>query len=204
METKTRILEKSTEQFMRYGIRSVSMDDIASLLGISKKTIYQYFADKEELVDAVMQEEEKRTHKDCSHCRVHAVDAVEEMFLAMRQITEQFSQMNPVVLYDLEKFHPQVFHRFLRLKNNYLCGVIRDNINRGIEEGYYRPEINVDMISLFRIESIMMGFNLSVFPPTKYNLAEVTREIMIHFLFGLSTPKGYKLIQQYMQQKSKN
>lgn len=204
METKKRILEKATEQFMRYGIRSVSMDDIASLLGVSKKTIYQYFADKEELVDAVMQDEEKRTHADCSHCREHAVDAVQEMFLAMHQITDQFSQMNPVVLYDLEKFHPEVFQRFLRLKNNFLCGVIKENINRGIEEGYYRSEINVETLSLFRIESIMMGFNLSVFPPSKYNLAEVTREIMIHFLFGLATPKGYKLIQQYMQQKLKN
>jgi AcrR family transcriptional regulator len=204
MEVKKRILDKATEQFMRYGIRSVSMDDIASLLGISKKTIYQYFSDKEQLVDAVMQEEEKRTHNDCSHCRQHSVDAVQEMFLAMQQITEQFSHMNPVILYDLEKFHPSVFQRFLRLKNSYIYGVIKENINRGIEEGYYRSEINVDTISLFRIESIMMGFNLSVFPPSKYNLAEVTREIMIHFLFGLATQQGYKRIQQYMQQKSKN
>lgn len=204
MEVKKRILDKATEQFMRYGIRSVSMDDIASLLGISKKTIYQYFADKEQLVDAVMLEEEERTHKDCSHCKIHSVDAVQEMFLAMEQITTQFSQMNPVILYDLEKFHPSVFQRFLRLKNNYIFGVIKENINRGIDEGYYRPEINIDTISLFRIESIMMGFNLAVFPPSKYNLADVTREIMIHFLFGLATPQGYKRIQQYKQQKSKN
>jgi AcrR family transcriptional regulator len=200
METKKRILDKSTEQFMRYGIRSVSMDDIAAQLGISKKTIYQYFADKEELVDAVMQEEEERTHSDCSYCREKAADAVQEMILAMHQITEQFSQMNPVILYDLEKFHPKVFLRFLRLKNEYLYGIIKENLIRGIEEGYYRPELNVDMISIFRIESIMIPFNLTVFPPGKYNLAGVTREIMIHFLFGISTPKGYKLIQQYLKQ----
>jgi AcrR family transcriptional regulator len=201
METKKRILEKSTEQFMRYGIRSVSMDDIATLLGMSKKTIYQYFADKEELVDAVMQEEERRTHTDCSYCREQAVDAVQEMFLAMHQITEQFAQMNPVILYDLEKFHPKVFLRFLRLKNEYLYGVIKENLVRGIEEGYYRAELNVDTMSLFRLESIMMPFNLTVFPPAKYDLAGVTREIMIHFLFGISTLKGYKLIQQYLKQK---
>lgn len=200
METKKRILDKANEQFMRYGIRSVSMDDIAALLGISKKTIYQYFADKEDLVDAVMYEEEERTHSDCSYCREKATDAVQEMILAMHQITEQFSQMNPVILYDLEKFHPKVFQRFLRLKNEYLYGIIKENLIRGIEEGYYRPELNVDTISIFRLESIMIPFNLSVFPPAKYNLAGVTREIMIHFLFGISTQKGYKLIQQYLKQ----
>jgi len=200
METKKRILEKANEQFMRYGIRSVSMDDIAAQLGVSKKTIYQYFADKEELVDAVMQEEEKRTHADCSNCREHSADAIQEMILAMHQITQQFAQMNPVILYDLEKFHPSVFLRFLRLKNEYLYGIIKDNLIRGIEEGFYRPELNVETISLFRLESIMMPFNLSVFPPVKYNLADVTREIMMHYLFGISTQKGYKLIQQYLKQ----
>jgi AcrR family transcriptional regulator len=201
METQKRILEKATEQFMRYGIRSVSMDEIATQLGISKKTIYQYFSDKEQLVDAVMQEEEKSMHTDCTQCRQHSKDAVEEMFMAMDQITVQFSQMNPVILNDLEKFHPVVYQRFLRMKNNFLLGVIRDNLSRGIEEGYYREELNVDTISRFRIESMMLPFNLSVYPPGKYNLVGVTREIMEHFLFGLATIKGYKLIQQYKQQK---
>lgn len=200
MDTKERIQLKATEQFMRLGIRSVSMDDIAGLLGVSKKTIYQYFADKEELVDAVMQLEEERMHHDCHHCAHVAQDAIEEIFLTMEQINEQFSQMNPVILFDLEKFHPRVFQRFLNMKNNFLLSVIRNNIQRGIAEGLYRPEINVDMISKYRLESTMMPFNLTLFPPAKYNLVEVTRELMEHFLYGLATLKGHKLILKYKEQ----
>jgi len=203
METKLRILEKATIHFMRYGIRSVSMDDIANQLGMSKKTIYQYFSDKEQLVDAVMQEEEKRMHNDCTRCRDASADAVEEMFLAMDQITHQFSQMNPVILYDMEKFHPVVYQRFMRMKNNFLYGVICDNIRRGIQEGFYRSELDVETIGRYRLESMMLPFNMTVYPPGKYNLAQVAREIMEHFLFGLATSQGYKLIQKYKKIKSK-
>jgi AcrR family transcriptional regulator len=203
METQRRILEKANEQFKRFGIRSVSMDDIAAQLGISKKTIYQYFEDKDTLVDAVMQEEEVRMHTDCSRCREASSDAVDEMFLAMDRILEQFSQMNPVVIYDLEKFYPVAYQRFQRMKNNYLYGVIRNNLLRGIEEGYYRPELDVDIVTRYRLESMMLPFNLSVYPQGKFHLTEVAREIMSLFLFGLATSKGYQLIQKYKKQKNK-
>jgi AcrR family transcriptional regulator len=204
MDTKERILQKAAEQFLRLGIRSVSMDDIAGVLGVSKKTIYQYFSDKEMLVDAVMQLEEERMHHDCSRCAAVAKDAIEEIFLTMRQINDQFSQMNPVILFDLEKFHPRVFQRFLNMKNNFLLNVIRANIQRGMAEGLYRPEINVDVISKYRLESTMLPFNLTLFPPGKYNLADVTRELTEHFLFGLATLKGHKLILKYKEQLNKN
>lgn len=204
METKDRILQKATEQFMRLGIRSVSMDDIAAQLGVSKKTIYQYFSDKEELVDAVMQEEEKRMNADCLRCRTTSRDAIEEIFFTMETVNEQFSQMNPVILFDLEKFHPKVFARFLRMKNTFLLNVIRENILKGIEEGLYRPEIDVDIISKYRLESMMLPFNFNVFPQGKYSLAQVTNELMELFLFGLVTLKGHKLILKYKEQKLKN
>lgn len=200
MDTKDRIQQKATEQFMRLGIRSVSMDDIAGLLGVSKKTIYQYFADKEELVDAVMQLEEERMHLDCTQCANQSNDAIHEIFLMMEQINDQFSQMNPVILFDLEKFHPRVFQRFLNMKNNFLLNIIRNNIQKGIAEGLYRPEINIDVISKYRLESTMLPFNLMLFPPGKYNLAEVTNELMEHFLYGLATLKGHKLILKYKEQ----
>jgi AcrR family transcriptional regulator len=201
METKDRILQKATEQFMRLGIRSVSMDDIATQLGVSKKTIYQYFSDKEELVDAVMQEEEKRMNADCLRCRNTSRDAIEEIFFTMETVNEQFSQMNPVILFDLEKFHPNVFGRFLRMKNTFLLNVIRENIHKGIEEGLYRPEIDIDIIGKFRLESMMLPFNFNVFPPGKYGLTQVTNELMELFLYGLVTLKGHKLILKYKEQQ---
>lgn len=201
MEPKERIQAKADELFMRYGIRSVSMDDIAAQLAISKKTVYQFYADKDELVDAVVDNELKKGQKDCTQCRSISKDAVEEIFITMEQIAEQFRNMNPMVLFDLEKFHPAAFQKFLKHKNEFLLEVIRKNMERGIREELFRPEINVDVLSKFRLESMMIAFNMMVFPPRKYNLIEVTQEIIEHYLYGLATLKGHKLILKYKQEK---
>lgn len=188
---------------MRYGIRSVSMDDIALQLGMSKKTLYQYVADKDELVDAVLDLEVSQGQNQCVNCSVKAKDAIDEIFLTMEQIMEQFRNMNPMVLYDLQKFHFRSFQKFLKYKNEFLYEVIRKNLERGIKEDLYRPEISVDIMSRFRLETMMMAFNMDIFPPRKYNLVDVTREIIEHYLYGLSTLKGYKLILKYKEQRIK-
>lgn len=203
MEIKERIQEKSHELFMRYGIRSVSMDDIAMQLGVSKKTIYQYFVDKDELVDAVLGDEVGQGQEDCMKCFSDSKDAVEEIFLTMEHIVEQFRNMNPMVLYDLQKFHYVSFQKFLKYKNEFLFDMIRKNLERGVKEELFRPEINVDILSKFRLETMMLAFNMDVFPPRKYSLADVTREIIEHYLYGVSTLKGYKLILKYNEQRIK-
>ena len=80
--------------FMRYGIRSVSMDDIAGQLGMSKKTLYQYFSDKDELVDAVMQAELQGGQRDCEQCFDQSENAIQEIFFTMQCILEQFRHIN--------------------------------------------------------------------------------------------------------------
>ena len=202
-DIRQRILEKSHELFMRYGIRSVSMDDIALQLGMSKKTLYLHVSDKDELVEGVLDMEVNQGQNKCINCSVNARDAVDEIFLTMEQILDQFRNMNPMVLYDLQKFHFRSFQKFLKYKNEFLYDVIRKNLERGIKEALYRPELNVDIISKFRLETMMMAFNMDMFPPRKYNLAEVTREIIEHYLYGLSTLKGYKLILKYNEQRIK-
>lgn len=201
MEIKDRIQSKAHELFLQYGIRSVSMDDIAAQLGVSKKTLYQSFTDKEEMVDAVLQYEIEHGQQDCRQCFQQSKDAVDEIFLLMERIVEQFRNMNPMVLYELQKFHFNAFQKFLKYKNGFLLDMIRKNIDRGIREELYRPEINADVLSKFRLESMMIAFNMNVFPPRKYNLAEVTLEIIEHQLYGLATLKGHKLILKYKQER---
>src|SRR5205085_7686535 len=141
---------------------------------------------------------------DCIDCREHSKDAVDEIFITMEQIAEQFRNMNPMVIYDLEKFHANSFQKFLKHKNEFLLEVIRKNMERGIKEELFRPEIDIDILSKFRLESMMIAFNMSLFPPRKYNLAAVTQEIIEHYLYGLATLKGHKLILKYKEQRKKN
>lgn len=204
MEQKERIQQKAHDLFMQYGLRSVSMDDIAGALGMSKKTIYQFFSDKDDLVDDVVNDELNQTQQDCMYCKSKAGNAVEEMFLLMEQIHDQFQNMNPMVLYDMQKFHPSAYEKFKKHKNEFVFKMIRQNMERGVKEELYRQEINIDVICKYRLEAMMIPFNISVFPPGKYNLADVTQETMEHFLYGLATLKGYKLILKYKQQRLKH
>jgi AcrR family transcriptional regulator len=203
MDAKQRILVKAEELFMQYGIRSVSMDDIANSLGMSKKTLYQYYADKDELVDAVVEGHISMIQNDCMGCRRDAKDAIHEIFITMERIMGEFNNMNPMLLYDLEKFHFRAYQRFREHKNKFLAQVIRQNLEWGVKEELYRPEIDIDMLCKFRLESMMIPFNVSVFPPGKYNLASLSEKIIEHFAYGLASIKGHKLIQKYNEQRQK-
>jgi AcrR family transcriptional regulator len=125
VNVKVRIRDKAKELFFRYGIRSVSMDDIATQLAMSKKTIYQYFADKNELVDAVVDDEVATMQSECVEDSRRAVDAVDEIFIMVDRIVGQFRNLNPVIIYDLEKFHVRSYQRFMEHKNKFLLQIIR-------------------------------------------------------------------------------
>lgn len=204
METKDRILIRAEELFMQFGIRSVSMDDIANHLGMSKKTLYQYFADKDELVHGVVGGHINKIQEDCIGCKKEASNAIHEIFITMERIIEEFSNMNPMLLYDLEKFHHKAFQLFRNHKDKFLLEVINANIEWGIKDELYRSDVNIDVMAKFRIESMMIPFNVAVFSPGKYNLAETSGLIMENFIYGLATIKGHKLIQKYNEQRQKN
>jgi AcrR family transcriptional regulator len=203
MDPKERILIKSKELFMQFGIRSVSMDDIANNLGMSKKTLYQYYADKDELVDAVVEQHVSSIQGDCMNCRELSKDAVHEIFLTRERILVEFNNMNPMLLYDMEKFHPRAYKRFKDHKDKFLAQILKANIEWGIREELYRPDINIDIMTKFRLESMMIPFNVAVFPPGKYNVGSTSEVIIEHFVYGLATIKGHKLVQKYNEQRLK-
>ena len=201
MEIQERIRLKADELFRRYGIRSVTMDEIAAQLGMSKKTIYQYYADKDQLVDAVAVDEINYSQECCTKDAAAAANAVEEIFRVMEFVEVMFRNMNPSMLHDLEKYHPMGYRKFLEHKNKFLYDMIKKNIERGIKEELYRPEIDIEIMVRYRLETMMLGFNTSLFPTVKFNLVKVHQEVLEHFLYGLATLKGYKLILKYKQQR---
>lgn len=204
MDVKERIQQKAEELFNRFGIRSVTMDEIASQLGVSKKTIYQCFSDKDELVAAVFDTYMKHSKSLCISGKKKAENAVQEIFFALDMLEDILATMNPYILYDLEKYHPEVFKKFYAYKNEFLYTVIKDNLQWGISEELYRSDIDIEIMSRFRVGTIMIAFNADVFPKTKFNILETEYHILMHFLYGLATPKGVKLIQRYNQQRQKN
>jgi AcrR family transcriptional regulator len=204
MEMKERIQQKANDLFRRYGVKSITMDEIAAQLGASKKTIYQYFSDKDELVEAVVSHTIDFAQQTCDDNRNSSKDAIHELFQAMDFMQQIFSGMNPAMMYDLERFHPKAYRIFLDHKNKYLFEIIKANLKRGIAEDLYRPEINIDIIAKYRLEAMMIAFNQDVYPASKFNLGDLHTAIIEHFLFGVASLKGYKLILKYQQESLKS
>jgi len=204
MDMKERIQQKADDLFRRYGVKSVTMDEIATQLGVSKKTIYQYFSDKDELVEAIVRKTIHFSQLTCEENKNTSRDAIHELFHAMDFVQQIFSDMNPAMMYDLEKFHPESYKIFLDHKNKYLFDMIKTNLRRGIAEELYRPDINIDIVAKFRLEGMMIAFNQDVYPASKYNLGELHVTIIEHFLFGVASLKGYKLILKYQQDRIKS
>lgn len=180
--------------FMRHGIKSVTMDDIAKHLAMSKKTIYQYFRDKDEVIHTLM---ERQFAVDCAEFECIARDSanvVEEVFGHMRKMHRMFSSINPNMLYDLRKFHPKTWEIVTKFRNEVALGMVEQALEKGKKDGLVRADINTKIISKLRVEQIELGFNPSVFPPDKNSILDVQLAMVEHFLYGICTLKGHKLI----------
>jgi AcrR family transcriptional regulator len=201
--TAERIVGKAYELFMRYGIRSVSMDEIANQLGMSKKTIYQYYADKDELVEDAIEIVLNINRTDSARQLADSENAVHEVFLSLDTVKQILNKMNPAVIFDLEKYHTGAFNKYNDHKNRFLFNVIVTNLNRGKDEGLYRKEINVNLIARFRLASMFLIFNPEIFPGEQFNLPQLLAETTDNFLYGIANERGQQLIEHYKQQ-SKN
>jgi AcrR family transcriptional regulator len=198
-ETRERILQEAHDLFMQYGLKSVSMDDLSRKLGISKKTIYLHFSDKDALVKSVVERVLTTNTKLHIEERTKSINAIHEEFLIIELMGTLFKTMNPSILFDMQKYYPDAFVYFLQHKNNIIKGMIRENLQRGLKEGLYREEINLDILTRYRVESVVMPFNTEFQQGLKKELTELCREISIHFLYGIATTKGKKLIEKYIK-----
>jgi AcrR family transcriptional regulator len=198
LEVKEYIIKEADKLFCQFGFKSVTMDDIAKHLGMSKKTIYQHFSDKDELVNILIKD--KLTTQDCSvnDCAANAENAVQELFFAIENISQLLTSMNPKLFYDLQKYHPKAWLFFKEFKEESLGKAILINLERGIKEGIYRSELKTDILAQMRLQQLDLLFSQqNHYTMNKYNLAQVMVEITEHFLYGICNPKGLELIKAY-------
>lgn len=202
MELQERILIKGDELFRRYGIRSITMDDIAKQLGVSKKTIYQHYPDKDELVIAVTKLNIERHLLEMERCCGPAAEnAVAEMFLVNQSMGTMIRSFNPIMFYDLQKYHPKAWLSFREFRNKFVLNKIVENMNRGIQEGLYRDDFSIKILATMRLEQVDMSFNYEIYPPTEFEFPKIMEELTLHFLYGMVTEKGYELINHYKNTK---
>jgi TetR/AcrR family transcriptional regulator, cholesterol catabolism regulator len=179
------------------------MDDIARLAGVSKKKLYELFTDKDDLVHAAVV-----YMIDCHQTMFDKtmqaeVNAIEQLISIISIMQEMVHGMNLVCFMDLQRYYPRAFQYLENHRHKTMLNDITTNLKQGIEEGLYREDINVDIISAFRMESVMMIFHTSLYKQNKYDIVKVNNELFAHYMYGIASVKGHKLINKYLNPPSK-
>lgn len=196
-DNKEEIVETAEDLFMAYGVRSVTMDDICRKLAISKKTIYSHYKDKDEVVSVVTQRFLEREKQMITEIKEKSNDAIHELIMISGYLKEHLQSINPSVLFDLQKYYRHAWDIYLKFKEKVFLQAIAETLRWGIQEGYFRKDINVDILSVLRIEEIQLTFDSGVFPREKFDFMKVQMQLFTHFIRGIVTPEGAELIKKY-------
>jgi AcrR family transcriptional regulator len=192
-----RIIQGGEDLFLTAGIKSVTMDDIAKHLGMSKKTIYQFFKDKNELVIELVKKKLQEDEDQMCSIISKSGNVIEEMINMMKCSEEIFSRINPIVVHDMQKYHPDAWKQFQNFKSEVLIHTLEELLAKGIKQGYIRPDIDVKIIARMRVNLVELGFNTTIFPVAEFNTWKVQQQFNEHFNYRICTLKGYKLLNQY-------
>ncbi|MEQ9298296.1 MAG: TetR/AcrR family transcriptional regulator [Cyclobacteriaceae bacterium] len=196
MDTKEKIIQKADELFRLYGMRSVTMDDISKGLGISKKTIYQYYSDKDEIVTRATRHMLEHEQQEIEEISQGSKNALDELFEISRCIRKNVTNINPSILFELQKYHAKAWEIYLDFKEHAFKKTITQNLERGIKEGFFRKEIDIEVLALMRLEQFQMIFDQRIFPSTQFDFAKVQTQILEHFIYGILTEKGRALYEE--------
>ncbi|MET3979850.1 AcrR family transcriptional regulator [Mucilaginibacter sp. UYP25] len=192
-----RIILGAEELFLTGGIKSVTMDDIARHLGMSKKTIYHSFSDKNELVIALV---EKKLKED--ECQIAVIintssNVIEEMINMMKCSEEIFGRINPIVIHDMQKYHPDAWVKFQDFKADVIIKTLEELLIKGIAQGFIREDVDVKILAKMRVNQVEMGFNTLIFPVSQFSPWKVQYQLLEHFNYGICTLKGHELLDKY-------
>ncbi len=196
-----KILHGSRDLFFKHGIKSITMDEIAKHLNISKKTIYTFYKDKNLLVKLMVKSELENEIEVLKSIRTDSENPVDEMLKIMIHVQQFLRRFNPIIFHDLQKYHLSAWDEFKSFQDKTLIGFVEENLKRGIKLSLYRNELNVKILSRLRMAEVNVGFNPVQFPTSLFNPIEVQTEIFEHFIHGIVTTKGLSMINRY---KTKN
>lgn len=185
---------------MKSGIKSITMDDLAIDLQMSKKTIYKYFKDKRELVQGCIKMRFDNHRIYISQVQAQKLNVIDEMFEIGKFITDELRELHPNIFHDLQRFYPEAWRSFFKFKNDFVLEVICDNLKRGVESNYYRKSLNVEITARLYAGMTDLIFEEERFPAHDFEKSAVYLEAFSYHLHGIGTPAGIT----YFEEKLNN
>lgn len=197
MNDLSKILARVDALFMRYGIKSVTMDDIARELGMSKKTLYQFVDNKADLLDKALDMHLRQEQELIKEIQKNSKNAIDEMMEIAMHVHKHLRRMNPSAMYDIQKYYKDCWNKVQEHKMKYIYTVMKENLERGIEEKLYRENINPDVIARFYIAKTELIQDELIFPSREYDLAKIHDDYMVYHMHGVASKKGLKMLNKF-------
>jgi AcrR family transcriptional regulator len=196
-ETKNKILNGAIALYMKYGIKSLTMDDIARELGISKKTLYLYVTDKDDLVKQAVQSHLSDEERECIQLFENGISPIGEMLEVIKWQFRNHGRMNQGALFDLKKYHPESFAEFISFKNRVIKPRLIDNLKRGIESEVYHSDMNIECVVQIYLHLIDFTFipNAAGFS----NVGKLMYELIKYHLHSITSIKGRKILAKELE-----
>jgi AcrR family transcriptional regulator len=202
-QKKQEILMQTAAVFMRYGMKSVNMDDVARELSISKKTLYKYVKDKNDLVKQCMESFCAMERYECQRCRKDSENAIDELLLITEAAGRHLKNIHPSIHYDLEKYYLDGWKVFKKHKEEFIYGEILQNLKQGMAEGLYRDNINPEIIAKLYTFKIDVVFDAVIFPPNQYSFYDIHIEMIRYHIRGIASDEGIKYLQKRLNKEMK-
>lgn len=190
------VLKKVSALYRKYGIKSVTMDDVAHELGISKKTLYQFVSDKTELVQMVVEHAGQCNFSAMIKKEVTELNAIEELIEVSQQVNSLMKDNSPAYEYDLKKYYPDIYQNLMAARRKLMYESMLANIRKGKKEGIYREELDEKIIAklhLLRIENLQ---STEIFDEEEMHSSKFFREVFVYHIHGLATDKGLKILRE--------
>jgi AcrR family transcriptional regulator len=200
LEESVKILQGAASLFMRIGIKSVSMDDIARELGVSKKTIYKHFSDKKYLVLKVLEADILQETAACNKCYSIEGNAVQKMIDISRHISHRHKDLNPTVIFDVQKYYPSAWAKMEEYQNVFISSIIIQNIKEGQNEGLYRNEIEPKIAAAMYGTLIQGMMQQLIQGDNNYDFKTLHLQMVSYHLFGICTEKGRSYLEQHINE----
>ncbi|MEM6805905.1 MAG: TetR/AcrR family transcriptional regulator [Bacteroidota bacterium] len=197
MSAKARILQHARNLFLKYGVKSITLDDIAKDLGISKKTIYQYFDNKASIVYETTLDYFREEKAEMEHIHGIAENAIDELVKICIWAARTLENMSPNIMHEVSKYYPKAFTLHREYLSDFVFEKLKENLERGMQEGLYREDLDSDLVARIRISQFDSTLQEDIFPIEVFDVWEVQVELFILYLFGIVTPKGRELVESY-------
>jgi TetR/AcrR family transcriptional regulator, cholesterol catabolism regulator len=195
----TQIVEKTSEMYKRYGIKSVTMDDTAHKLGISKKTLYQFVKDKNDLVERIIEYENSQRAFELDKIHYDTKDITDKFVRLFHLFIKAIKDFNPAIEYDLSKYYPKLYQRARDEWREMVSKSFSIVLAEGKAKGIFRKSIDESLFArmfLFGLEQLQ---NNNIITTEEFNSSEFTDKILDYHICAISTEKGLKLFKEYKQ-----